>query len=507
MLRFIVSLQAHESMINDLNVFPVPDGDTGTNSLLSVLDLLKPQGWPTHSLHSATQFVALSIADQARGNSGVILAEYFRGLAEALEATATSQQWHRALTQANIMARACVAQPQEGTILTVARDVAQVVPQELLADYLSEVSKQGRVAVQESTDLLPALQAAGVVDAGALVLSLFHDAMFEQVSGTEMPDLTIATPPCILDSIEYSGPSHEVMFLIDVNESPSHLREELTHFGESLVIAGSANPYHVHIHCNQPTELLSHISTLGHTYRVSVTSLLDKKQSQFPSHTLADCTRAVVLCQGPAMRSFLREQGVFPVEVMPRTKPSTRDIREAILLTGAQRVVVFPSDVDSLATAHLASRETRALGLEVEVIPTASIVQSLAGVSVIDPDVTVEEQRDHLEHVVESVFFGSVTVAQRDAVTPAGTCTRGDYLGLVQGIVVTVTKTGSADDVGHRVIQELLKANPRTEIITVVVGSDGDTHFCDVVQASYPDIEVVVIPGGQMFWPYIIGVE
>lgn len=507
-LRFINSLYLHESLINELNVFPVPDGDTGTNSLLTFAGLTRTTQWPVHSLHSAANFVALSAADQARGNSGVILSEYFRGIAQTVGRSATSAQWMSALQRAAIMSRDCVAQPREGTMLTVAHEVAHVEANNQLSKYLEQVSECARNAVQQSTDLLPELQVAGVVDAGALVLSLFHDAMFEQVSGIEMPALTIATPPCTPDEVAYSGPAYEVMFLIDpFNSTIQDVRDYVSGMGDSVVIAGSANPFHVHVHTDQPSEVINHVASLGRAYRVSVNDLLGKRIGDNPNHTLRDETRAVVICQGRLMAEFLAEQGFIPVEVMPRSKPSTRDIREAIIQAGAQRVIVLPSDLDSLPTAELASREMRAIGLEVEVIPSESIVQSLAVVSVLDPDATVEEQSKYLLQVVQAVAYGAVTVAERDALTPAGPCTRGDILGLVHGRVVSVFPSEKSDDAGHRVIQEMLKHNPFAEVITIVIGANGDQHFCDVVKATYPDIDVMMISGGQLFWPYTIGVE
>ena len=508
LLRFIGHVQTHEALINDLNVFPVPDGDTGTNSLLTIAHLAARKSWPEHSLRTFTHSVALACADQARGNSGVILAEYFRGMAAVATQSATSHEWRSVLQSAAQTARRCVADPREGTILSVADAVAAVIPTDDLADYLARLALTARQSVQATTDQLEELQAAGVVDAGAFVLSLFHDAMVEQVTGLEMPPLPVVHQACAVDQAHYSGPEFELMFMIDMAPSDlDRIRDYLVSVGDSVTTAGAHSPFHIHAHVNHPHDVVDHVMTFGRAFRISLSSLTHTNSQRHESELLVDETRAVVICHGAHMATELRTNGVTPVQVMPRSKPSTRDIRDAIVDTRAQRVVVFPSDPDCVATARMASQEARALGLEVDVVPTNSIVQSLAALSVLDGEATVDEQREYLCDVVDGIAYGAVTFAERDATTPVGDCHVGDVLGLVNGRVAFVSGPTDVESAGHHVINELLKLRPLAETFTVVIGAQGSSHFVDVVRSAYPDIEVTSLQGGQLLWPYLIGVE
>ena len=263
--RFVKHLEAHEAQINDLNVFPVPDGDTGTNSLLTAQAGLNSISDAAHSdLGWVVATFAAGCAMGARGNSGVILSEYMRGLSEGLPSVATPEQWASALSNASEAAFSAVSDPKKGTMLTVARKVTKVEPKDSLKKFAKKVDKKARKAVLKTTEQMPELAAAGVVDSGAFMLSLFHDAVFEEVSDTEMPELVLAARTCDVSGSSYVGPAFEVMFLFEgTDDEMAAVRADLSSMGESFAATGIASPWNVHVHVDDPSTAIAHAMRHG----------------------------------------------------------------------------------------------------------------------------------------------------------------------------------------------------------------------------------------------------
>lgn len=275
--NFQTALQAHESQINSLNVFPVPDSDTGTNSLLTVesgiAGLVDSLG-DSDSLQSVAQKFAQFASTNARGNSGTILAEYFRGLSLELSDQADVATWQSALQMAAKCAREAVLAPVEGTILTVASEIAQVrAPYELFA-YLGDVTHVAKLVLLKTTSQLAQLQQAQVVDAGACVLVLFHEVVSSFYNGHSI-NISFATEDANFSEVaNYVGPGYELTLLLttkhDVRES---LKTALAGLGESVTIAGATPEFKIHIHTDSVTEVLAEVATLGEVSMISQTTL------------------------------------------------------------------------------------------------------------------------------------------------------------------------------------------------------------------------------------------
>jgi len=506
--RYVTHLAEHESLLNDLNVFPVPDGDTGTNALLTVDQCAQLSVAPESSLHQFAQEVAKVAGNQARGNSGVILSEYLRGLSEALVDQATSTQWQVSFGQAAEVARSAVSHPRIGTILTVADQVALVPSQDFtLTEYFMQISQCARVAVQETINQMPELLAAGVVDAGALALSLFFDALAAQTSGEEMPALELDVRTCALDQVQYDGPSHEVMYRFEGSASVvAALRLSLDGLGDSVTVSGQHPPYLVHVHVDDPDEAVRAGMLLGRVQRITVARLIpevDLPQADSPAQS--DGLGVVVVCHGAPMAKVLATLGVQPVVALPRSEPATWEIRDAIVRTGAAQVIILPSDPDSFGSAQLAARDAAQLGIETRVIPTASIVQSLAACSVLDPQAVMADAVSELTTVVAQVRHGAVTMADRAAQTAAGLCQQGDVLGLVDGQVRFISSDGDLVGMLTKVVADLMFDS--AERVIVVEGRGEHSEYASVLEQAHPVLDVEVIKGGQMLWPYIVGVE
>lgn len=506
--RFVRHLEAHEAQINDLNVFPVPDGDTGTNSLLTAQAGLESITGADHSdLGWVVATFAAGCGMGARGNSGVILSEYMRGLSDGLGATANADAWSSALANASSAAFASVSDPKKGTMLTVARKVTKVEPADSILKFTKKVDKKARKAVLKTTDQMAELAAAGVVDSGAFVLSLFHDAVFEEVSGKEMPELSLAQRTCDVSGVSYTGPAYEVMFFFEgTEEQMASVRSALAGIGESFAATGIASPWNVHVHVDDPSSALALSMRHGRVYRITVSSLVDDAAY---SNTQREQTSigVVMVCHGSGIATLAAESGAVVLHVPPRTSPSTAEFVKAISRANAQHVIVLPSDADAQGSAELAVSSAARRGLTATVVPTHSTVQSLAALAICDPHGDIDQVLPAMSEAAADTSYGAVTIAQRSSLTTAGPCSAGDVLGLIRGKIAAVSSDGNIEAMASRIVDELMTET--SDLVTVIYGSDAHGHaeLEHRITASHPSVDVVMYDGGQPHWPYLIGVE
>ena len=274
---FNEQLVVHETDINTLNVFPVPDADTGTNSLVTVQAAimgLSAEPIADDSLRQVVKQFAHFAALNARGNSGSILAEYFRGLAEALQDSAGVQQWSAALQSAADCAHQAVLSPREGTMLSVATAVAHTPEQYSLAEYLGDVTHVAKSALLETTHQLDELREADVVDAGACVLVLFHAAVSSFFNNHVINIAFLQENACITVARLYSGPEFEVTYLLTTGQDiRGALQSQLSELGDSITIAGTIPVFTVHIHTDEVQSVIDVGHSLGEVSMVTTTAL------------------------------------------------------------------------------------------------------------------------------------------------------------------------------------------------------------------------------------------
>ncbi|WP_029432886.1 DAK2 domain-containing protein [Blastococcus sp. URHD0036] len=528
----VAALSEARSRLDELNVFPVPDGDTGTNLLLTAeaaLAALDAAGEGPGE--SAWTVLARGAVLGARGNSGTILAQLMRGLADQLAAgPADGPAFAKALQGAADTAYGAVAEPEEGTFLTVARaggDAAVAAAAEGrtdLADVVRAAADGARVALEATPGQLAVLRDAGVVDAGGAGLCLVLDALVTTVTGVEparpslgrRADRHEAGPgghhhhhhPGDRDVPHQppAGPGSEVQYLLaDADESAvARLQTRLAALGDSLVVVGVDTPtgreWNVHVHCADVGAAIEAGIEAGRPYRISVTPL-----APVPPAAPVQGTRAVVaIAPSEGLAELFAAEGVFVVTCGPGGVTED-DVLDEVLGSTAAAVVVLPNDAELAAVASRAAVRARELGREVAVLPTRSPVQGLAALAVADPSRHFGDDVVTMAEAAAATRWAEITVAEQEALTSAGRCQPGDTLGSAEGDVVVIGPDRLA--VACELLDRLLSAGG--ELATLVVGPDAELGdaACRHLSVAHPTVEVVRYDGGAAGVPLLVGVE
>ncbi len=520
--------------LDELNVFPVPDGDTGTNLLLTAEAghaALTERG--SASAESPWTVLARGAVLGARGNSGAILAQLLRGLADGLAAVpaADGAALAAALSGAARSAYTAVADPEEGTFLTVARAGAEAAGAAVdagrcaLADVVRAAAEGARAALQATPGQLAVLREAGVVDAGGAGWCVVLDALVATVTGEQPARSPLPAGPVrpgrrhALPAVHQpaAGPGSEVQFLL-ADASPGavvRLQARLAELGDCLVVVGVDTPggpeWNVHVHVSDVGAALEAGIEAGRPHRISVTPLAPQRP---PAPAAA--TRAVVALAGSAgVAELFAAEGVPVVPVaagepdLPGA-PVEQAVLAAVLGTGAAQVVVLPNDAGLTAPAARAVDRAREDGRDAVVVVTRSAVQGLAALAVADPGRRFADDVVAMAEAAAATRWAEVTLAGGEALTSAGRCRAGDVLGSADGDVVVLGSDPVA--VGRELLDRLLSAGG--ELVTLVVGDDGagaPPGLGDAVgahlAAAHPTVEVVRYAGGAGAVPLLIGVE
>ena len=527
------ALDRHQAEINALNVFPVPDGDTGTNmALTAAAGVSAIENLDTGA---NVQRVAAAFSDGAlagaRGNSGIILSQYLRAFLDRLDVVgqASTGDVAAALMQAYEAAYASVGSPIEGTILTVARAAADSAheritadPDVSLEDVVRQVAGAAAVALGHTPEQLPALARAGVVDAGGRGLVVLLESLVELVSGARVdvvPDV-LATPR--LEECSDLDGAFEVMYLLETPaDRIDEVRNLLAETGTSIVVAGAEQTWNVHVHTDDVGSVIEAGLTVGRPAKIRITDLRLASQTEpksaastsavaFPGDVDASNTslrRVVAVAHGPGMVELLESLEVTVVRAHGRIAPSTAEILAAIASTTSTEVVVLPSSSGIRSAAETAAALARDKGIVVTVIPTRSIVQTLAAVAVHDPQARFDDDVVAMTGAATATHYGGISIATRDAMTSAGRCAQGDVLGIIEGDVVEIGSDVS--EVAYRLLTRLLSAGG--ELVTVVRGQESSAQtskdLINRIRRENPAIEVSEYDGGQPVWPLIVGVE
>lgn len=514
-------LEDARARIDSLNVFPVPDGDTGTNVYLTMeaaCAAVDAALADSRSRASAATALARGALLGARGNSGVIMSQILKGTGDVLgelpeDHPVDAAAIARLLRRGADLAYAAVARPVEGTILTVARAAADAAQDAVdagvtdTAEVLARAAENARLALDRTPELLDTLRMAGVVDAGGQALVVVLDALAEVVDGVRRPR-SIAPRAVVLPTDErrdvgYCGPAYEVMFLLDAEESAiPELRQSLDCLGDSLVIVGGERLWNVHVHVDDAGAALEAGMAAGRPYRLRITYLhTDEQAGEIQPRAI------VAVAHGRGISELLHEQGVHVVAAGAGQRPSTAEILEVIVNAHSGEVVVLPSDGDTRAVAEIAATQARAEGIRVSVIPTRSVVQTLAAVAVSDPGARFDDDVVSMTRAAGATHYGAITTSVREALTSAGTCKPGDILGLVDGDIRFIGH--ESDATARDLIASMLAAG--AELLTLVYGEEASEYMRAAIPrwlaSDYPLVDVVLHEGGQPLWPLIIGVE
>jgi DAK2 domain fusion protein YloV len=516
----LAALGRHRAEIDALNVFPVPDGDTGTNLFLTfesaAVALREAGGEP--DMRATVRTFAHGALLGARGNSGIILSQLVRGFSEALTAVphvgvvTQHEMLVSAFRRSAESAYAAVANPREGTVLTVARAAADAVadlgPGTSLEALVTCAADAAADALAHTPEQLEILARAGVVDAGGKGLVVILDALVETVTGVRRDPGPSAPPiPFDVHDLDEGGGAYEVMYLLDSEEAAVHtLRTRLAELGDSVVVVGGAGLWNVHVHADDVGAVIEVGIEAGRPHRIRVTDLrqdaAERRASERPSgRTL------VAVAHGPGTAALLDTTGTVVVRAQANVAPSTAEILEGVARAGTDEIVLLPSESDIRPVAEAAAERGRADGLLISVVPTRSIVQTLAAVAVHDPTAPFGDDVVAMTRAAAATRYGGVSIASREAFTSAGACQVGDVLGIVEGDVVEIGD--SVEDVAVRVLSRLLSTGG--ELVTMIRGDEADEACTTTVtrrlRREHHGVEIVAYEGGQPFWPLILGVE
>ena len=517
--------------IDALNVYPVPDGDTGTNMFLTVeaaRDAMEEAltGRPA-DLRAAMAAYSRGALLGARGNSGVILSQLvgalFRRIRQAGPDDRSAAIFAEGMALASQAAYRAVGEPVEGTILTVARAAADAAARAAededarLGAVIGAATEAAREALERTPQQLQRLADAGVVDAGGRGLCVVLDAAESAVTGrrptspsSQLGDHTLPSVRIPTDDLTPGGPAYEVMYLLAADdEAIPAMRIRLAPLGDSLVVVGGDGLWNVHVHVDDVGAAVEAGIEAGTPRRIRVTHFaeqVERSRQERAERRERQGRRLVVVAAGPGLVELYAEAGAHVIEGGPGRRPSTGMILQAIEATGAQEVIVLPNDPDSVGVAEAAAAAAEAEGVHVVVIPTRAQVQGIAAVAVHEPERPLDSDVVQMTAAARGTRDGAVTVAVKDAMTTAGPCSAGDALGVVHGDFAIIGE--DLYEVACGVLERLLGGGG--ELVTLVGGAEaGDlAEACEHwVGRTHPGVDVVVYRGGQERYPLLLAVE
>ncbi|MHB1524844.1 MAG: DAK2 domain-containing protein [Candidatus Dormibacteria bacterium] len=534
--RALERLAQQRDRINDLNVFPVPDGDTGTNMHLTLAAALaEANHLPAQaSVTQVAQAVAHGSLMGARGNSGVILSQILRGVASGCDQQEQMgpDVLARALREGAEVAYRAVKRPVEGTILSVVKDAAAaaqvaVAGGKPTAEVLQAAVSEAWDAVERSRDQLEVLRQAGVVDAGGFGLAVIFSALAEVMTGSDgigLPGPVLARPSSngvrveplgvLAAEIPVSGFGYCTEFsLVGSALDPLEVRARLGSEAEddSALVVGDPGLMHVHIHTQEPWEVLTRAATLGKIERLKVEDMTTQHHEARLRVGSGACNEGrlavgvVVVAPGFGFHQLLLGLGAAAVvEGGQGMNPSTEDLLTGIEEAQATQVLLLPNNPNLILGAEQAARVSRH---EVKVVPSRNLPQGIAALLAFDPDARLEVNRQRMQRAMAEVHAIEVTKAVRDSQYPEGEIARGDVIALLDGQLVA-----AGADLAEVVLGALSKLPEASlEVVTLYRGASvqiGDSERLEArIRERFPHLEVERHDGGQALYPYIISAE
>ena len=551
-ITFRDTMKLHASGINRLNVYPVPDGDTGTNMSRTLDAVVTELESASVELETTCEAISHGSLMGARGNSGVILSQILRGLSSTLKTAKTSgaPRVAEALKAASAAAYEAVLKPIEGTILTVVRETAEAATRAAndgatLVAMLRVARAAGQKALDNTPELLPVLKDAGVVDAGGAGFMLFLDSALNVVAGEPLPEPNYDDGPSAEQlekvalrhasdgSVDVSELRYEVMFLLDLEDTKlKKFKNAWGEIGDSIVVVGGDGIYNCHIHTNDIGAAVEAPLLIGGIpSKIRITDLFEevseehaKREAELgvpvggsnSSHAgrsasaqaaLPPVTCAVVaIASGDGLAELFGQMGVHGVVTGGQTmNPSTQELLDAVEHMNATQVVILPNNKNIIPVANKIDELTKK---DVRVVPTCSMPEALAALVAYDPEASAEHNGSQMSRAASSVATGEVTQAIRDTNSDAGPIKAGDFIGLVRGDgVVAVAKT--LENVCRDLLAKLI--TPERELLTIITGDGASANMTDElvahVEQAHPHISCEVHFGGQPLYPYLFGVE
>ena len=538
------TLKRHQADLNKLNVYPVPDGDTGSNMARTLDAVVAELDKHPDSLDETYNAISHGSLMGARGNRGVILSQILRGLSATLKVASEhgAVKVAEALKAASVAAYDSVLKPIEGTILTVVREAADAAVRAAgdgatLAAMLRVARAAGRESLANTPELLPVLKEAGVVDAGGAGFLLLLDSALHVVDGEPLPEPENLSGPnteqliAVMKrgetdaangaGVDVSELRYEVMFLLEIDDTKSReFKLKWGEIGDSIVVVGGDGLYNCHVHTNDiGAAIEAPILLGGRPHQIRVTDLFEevaeeheKREAQIGAPTsnytaLPAVTCAVVaVASGDGIAEIFGNLGVHGVVTGGQTlNPSTQELLDAVEHMNASQVVILPNNKNIIPVAQQVDGLTKK---DVRVVPTCSMPEALAALVAYDPAASAEHNGTAMAKAAAAVVTGEITTAVRDTKTDAGAVKAGDTIGLVRGDGV-VAIAPDVFECATALLKHIVTDN--RELLTIIVGVDATADTTERIVAwageHFPAVASEVHRGGQPLYPYLFGVE
>lgn len=537
-------LSANAKLVDALNVFPVPDGDTGTNMNLSMTSGAKEvKSNIQEHIGKVGSALSKGLLMGARGNSGVILSQLFRGFSKSIEQKATidGKDFADALNSGVETAYKAVMKPVEGTILTVAKDAAKKAVQvaeneDDIAVIMEEVLKEAKASLNRTPDLLPVLKEVGVVDSGGQGLVFVYEGFLAELKGEKLPDTPAALPKMDdLVSAEHHKNVHGFMNTEDIEFgyctefmvkfeseklsanpfSEEKFRQDLSQYGDSLLVIADDQLVKVHIHSEQPGDCLTYGQRYGSLINMKIenmrqqhTNLVEDVQTPLaaeakPKEKLE--YGIVTVSMGSGIADLFRSIGAHAVIEGGQTmNPSTEDIVKAIKEVNAKKVIILPNNKNIIMAAQQAAEVTEE---EAAVVPSKTVPQGMAALLAFNPSASLGQNEELMTDALQHVKTGQITFAVRDTSIDGLEIEKDDFMGIADGKIVVKNKDRVQAAKG--LLDQMIDEN--SEILTILKGEDAAEEEVDAlisyIEEKYEDIEVEVHDGKQPLYSFIFSIE
>ena len=525
MYCFRDSLQEHKESLNSLNVYPVPDGDTGSNMAATLNAVVSEIESLEENIEMEKIINAISHGSLmgARGNSGVIISQILRGFVAKIKTagleTIDAGLFSEALSESASAAYEAVGNPVEGTILTVVREAAEAtekaVPSKCDLLSLGEIAREAAKHSLDSTpELLPVLARAGVVDAGGSGFLLMLDSLLHVIDGRPMPEpevVTVSVDSLVLDvhdDMSSSATRYEVMYFLEApDELIPDFKKAWSEIGDSIVVVGGENIWNCHVHTNNIGAAVEAGISVGKPYEIRVTDLFEEIADNHYDHNIADpvgCS-VIAVANGAGIGEIFRSLGATRIVSGGQSmNPSTADLLEAAEATASEHVIILPNNSNIVAVAEQVNSQT---SKTVRVVETHTVTEGFASLLGYDPEATSEKNQTGMSEASQMVESGEVTTAVRDSTSEVGEIKKGNFLGLQKGKVTVVAE--NIVEAATALLKKMII--DEHEIVTLISGEDSNEEETDEIlawiNAEHEDLEVEVHEGGQPLYPYYIGIE
>ena len=541
-------LNKNAEFINSLNVFPVPDGDTGTNMSLSFASGSKYVSESTSAnVGDLAQALAKGLLMGARGNSGVILSQVFRGFAKSVsnKKELTPQDLAQALQGGVETAYKAVMKPQEGTILTVARKSAEAAKKVAkdggdIVAVMKDTYEAAEAALKTTPDLLPVLKEVGVVDSGGQGLTFVYQGFYDALSGNVRDDEVHKPSPVEMDEmvsaehhksaqgklntedIKY-GYCTEIMVrlgagrLVEKKFDYDEFRGYLAEIGDSLLVIADDEVVKVHVHTEHPGMVLSYGQKFGSLIKVKVDNMRlqhetilekdeeEEREEEISENEISGDYGIIALASGEGVAEIFKNLGVTYVLSGGQTmNPSTQDIVDAIAKTKKDKVIILPNNKNIFLAADQAAE---VCDVDAVVVPSKTIAQGMAAMLGFSKDADLEENKEAMTDELATVISGQVTIAVRDTTIEGREIKKDDYMGIVDGNIVVTNP--DRREAAIEMVKAMLDED--SEVVTIIYGEDGNKEEAEAIETAVSeldeDLEIEIHEGNQPVYPYLISVE